>query len=135
MPKEKQSEGTLGTYAVYFPEDISLDDMQKLVVELLDNNKNMTIDIRTSHDITKIFEEGIVVGAVFNWLTKDGRVITVELNSSLLKDNEGNVTGAVASIRDVTERKKREEDFIKIKTFWIRVFYCHNKFCSEGYSI
>jgi PAS domain S-box-containing protein len=66
--------------------------------------------------VTKIFEEGIVVGAVFNWLRKDGSVINVELNSSLLKDNEGNVTGAVASIRDVTERKHREEDFIKIKT-------------------
>jgi len=66
--------------------------------------------------VTKIFEEGIVVGGVFNWLRKDGSVINVEVNSSLLKDNEGNVTGTVASIRDVTERKHKEEDYIKIKT-------------------
>jgi PAS domain S-box-containing protein len=59
--------------------------------------------------VNKLFEEGIVTGAEFTWLKKDGSPVDVELNSALLEDVEGNITGSVASIRDVTERKKVEK--------------------------
>ena len=42
-------------------------------------------------------------------LTKDGRRISVEFNVALLKDAEGRVVGAAASIQDVTARWEREK--------------------------
>ncbi|KPJ62014.1 MAG: hypothetical protein AMJ42_00335 [Deltaproteobacteria bacterium DG_8] len=59
--------------------------------------------------VTKLFEEGFVVGAEHTWLRKDGSLVDTERNVALFRDSEGNITGAVASIRDITERKKAEE--------------------------
>ena len=44
---------------------------------------------------------------------KDGTLIDVEISSALLKDTKGNITGSVATIRDITERKKTEKEIIK----------------------
>lgn len=51
--------GTVGTYAILFPDDLSLDTIKSFVVELLDQNPKMILDIRTPHDISGIFEEQI----------------------------------------------------------------------------
>lgn len=40
---------------------------------------------------------------------KDGEVIDIELSLSVLKDSDGNVTGSIGVIRDITERKRAEE--------------------------
>ena len=58
---------------------------------------------------TELFEKGIITGYQHSWLRKDGRIIDCETSVALLKDEEGNVAGAVGSIRDITERKKSEE--------------------------
>jgi PAS domain S-box-containing protein len=42
-------------------------------------------------------------------LTKDGRRISIEFNVALLKDAEGRVVGAAASIQDVTARWARDK--------------------------
>ena len=42
-------------------------------------------------------------------LTKDGRRISVEFNIALLKDTDGRVLGAAASIQDVTARWERDK--------------------------
>jgi len=42
-------------------------------------------------------------------LTKDGRRISVEFNIALLKDADGRVLGAAASIQDVTARWERDK--------------------------
>jgi PAS domain S-box-containing protein len=42
-------------------------------------------------------------------LTKDGRRISIEFNVALLKDAEGQVLGAAASIQDVTARWERDK--------------------------
>ncbi|HYA63780.1 MAG TPA: PAS domain S-box protein [Candidatus Sulfotelmatobacter sp.] len=42
-------------------------------------------------------------------LTKDGRRISVEFNIALLKDADGQVLGAAASIQDVTARWERDK--------------------------
>jgi PAS domain S-box-containing protein len=42
-------------------------------------------------------------------LTKDGRRISIEFNIALLKDADGKVLGAAASIQDVTARWEREK--------------------------
>jgi PAS domain S-box-containing protein len=49
------------------------------------------------------------VGAESIWRSKEGTLITIEANMALLKDAYGNAVGAVASIRDITERKRAEE--------------------------
>jgi len=41
--------------------------------------------------------------------TKDGRRISIEFNVALLKDAEGRVMGAAASIQDVTARWERDK--------------------------
>ena len=47
------------------------------------------------------------------WLKKDGSLIDVEVNAALLKGDDGEVTGAVSTIRDITERKEFEEKLKK----------------------
>ena len=42
-------------------------------------------------------------------LTKDGRRISIEFNVALLKDADGQVLGAAASIQDVTARWERDK--------------------------
>jgi len=42
-------------------------------------------------------------------LTKDGRIIPVEITAVALKDEKQNITGYTSIIRDITERKKAEE--------------------------
>lgn len=44
---------------------------------------------------------------------KDGRIIHIEITCNLLRDENGNYTGTEGIIRDVTERKKLEEQFIQ----------------------
>jgi PAS domain S-box-containing protein len=57
----------------------------------------------------KIREQGFITGVEYPWLRKDGSLVDIELNIALLKDKEGNTTGAVGSVRDITERKRVEE--------------------------
>ncbi len=59
--------------------------------------------------VAKLHEEGTVTGFENTWLKKDGSTVEIELNASLLKDKEGNLEGAIACVRDISERKKAEE--------------------------
>ena len=59
--------------------------------------------------LTILCEEGTVTSFELTYLKKDRNLIDVEVNSALLRDNKGNITGAVTSIRDITERKKFED--------------------------
>jgi len=46
------------------------------------------------------------------FLTEDGREYFAEVSSALLRDAAGNSTGFIAILRDITERKKMEEQLI-----------------------
>jgi len=59
--------------------------------------------------IEKLFDEGFVRGIECIGQKKDGTLISLEINSVLLKDNEGNYLGRLAGYKDITERKKSEE--------------------------
>ena len=63
--------------------------------------------------LTILFEKGVVTSFECEYLKKDGRLIKVEVNSALLKNEKGNVTGAVSSIRDITERKEIEHKLLQ----------------------
>ena len=43
-------------------------------------------------------------------IKKDGTLIDVDISLSVLKDTEGKTTGSIGVIRDITERKKAEEE-------------------------
>jgi PAS domain S-box-containing protein len=47
---------------------------------------------------------------------KDGSPISVSVSSSLVKDEEGSVTGVVAIVHDITARKRREKELRKTQS-------------------
>jgi len=60
-------------------------------------------------DIQHVLQQGSVQGVQYSALRKDGSEAPVELNASLLKGEDGNPTGIIGVIRDITERKRMEE--------------------------
>lgn len=56
-------------------------------------------------------------GAVQNWETewcrKDGSRLPVEINVTFLRDRDGSPTGAVAAVRDITERRGIEQQLLQ----------------------
>jgi PAS domain S-box-containing protein len=57
----------------------------------------------------KVFSEGFVLDYPLALRHHSGRVTDVLYNASIYRDAEGNVTGVFAAARDITERKKAEE--------------------------
>lgn len=53
---------------------------------------------------------GMVRGWVTQRVTRDGRVLTVELTRTLLRDENGNPIGSSAILRDVTERERAQNE-------------------------
>ncbi len=70
------------------------------------------IDTRREHElITKALTEmGIIKGYETKRLSKDGRVVEVDITRTALKDAEGRIVGSSAILRDITERKRLEEE-------------------------
>jgi len=60
-----------------------------------------------------LLKKGIVRGFEHRWLRKDGSLIEVEINAAILKDKSGTITGSVATIREVTERKRMEKKLLQ----------------------
>ena len=63
--------------------------------------------------VEEILKKDVMTGIERTWIKKDGSLIDVEINLAFLKDDKGNVTGSVAGIRDITERKKVEAELKK----------------------
>ena len=49
-------------------------------------------------------------------LTKDGRLINVSITASPIKDAAGKVIGVSKMVRDISARKKAEQQLILLKT-------------------
>ena len=60
-------------------------------------------------------EKGYVKNVETQRVTKDGRIIFVELTRTALKDSEGKVQGYSAVVRDITQRREAER--------WLRASY------------
>ena len=67
--------------------------------------------------VTRLQDEGLVTGFEHTWLRKDGSLIDVGVNLTFLKDSEGSITGAVGSVRDITESKKSQKEVKKARDF------------------
>jgi PAS domain S-box-containing protein len=59
--------------------------------------------------ISGILETGKVRNAEFNFVHKDGRYIPIEFNASLIYDNKGEPKAFMGISRNISERKKGEE--------------------------
>ena len=59
------------------------------------------------------FQEGRIDESENGWRRKDGHLIIIESNICLLKDKDGTIVGAVGFNRDITEKKRVEEDLKK----------------------
>jgi PAS domain S-box-containing protein len=71
---------------------------------------------KVTHMIEQLLDSGTVSNSEVKWVRKDRTVFTSEVNMIRLKDYEGNQVGSVASIRDITERKRAEEELAKLAT-------------------
>jgi len=56
------------------------------------------------------------------YVRKDGTVIWTDANVSLVRDTEGNAKFAIATVQDITERKRAEEALVRAKEEWERTF-------------
>ncbi len=64
---------------------------------------------RIMKNVEEMFEKGKVRNAEFNFIKKDGSRVPIEFNATLLKDEKGEPTSFVGISRNLTQRKKAEE--------------------------
>ncbi|MGD8506152.1 MAG: PAS domain S-box protein [Candidatus Bathyarchaeota archaeon] len=70
---------------------------------------------RALENLEKTLEQGTTRNTEYILLKKNGEEFIGELSASLIKEPSGNPTGFVAVVRDITERKKAEEELKKFK--------------------
>jgi len=59
-------------------------------------------------EIRESLEKGEIKNLEILWRRKDGSICPLEFNVKFLKDDSGNITGSIGSIRDITQRKETE---------------------------
>ena len=70
--------------------------------------------------IAELFEKGNVsYESVFK--SKDGRLVEVECNNSMIRGDDGNYVGGVSIFRDISERKKAAKEIREAKEFLEKV--------------
>jgi len=70
----------------------------------------------------RVFSEGSVQDYPLEILHRDGHNTPVLYNAALYRDDTGNVIGAFAAARDITERKRAESRLIRATEEWERTF-------------
>lgn len=74
------------------------------------------------HEVMKDLKKKETIRGVEQvWKRKDGRLLHVEVNFSVIKDIKSNATGSLACIRDVTDKKKVEKEVREAKDFLEKV--------------
>lgn len=79
-------------------------------------------DRKRKEFVGSLQEDGHVIGFEHTWVKKDGSFLDIGMNITFLKDTQENITGAVASVRDITERKKVEKEIKETKDFLENTF-------------
>ena len=67
--------------------------------------------------VKKILQEEQVKNHEINYKKKDGELVQMLFSGAVMKDKEGKVIGIVDAAKDITERKKIEEELIHEKDF------------------
>ncbi len=58
----------------------------------------------------EVLEKGYIKSREYRVISKNGSTVPVEMSAALVKDVEGNLIGFVGINRDITERKRAEEE-------------------------
>ena len=76
---------------------------------------NEITDKQAKNPVAKVLKEGIVVGLANHTvlIAKDGTKHPIDDSGAPIKDNKGNIIGVVLVFRDITERRKMEEELLK----------------------
>ncbi|MHC4536895.1 MAG: sensor histidine kinase, partial [Planctomycetota bacterium] len=69
---------------------------------------------KAAENLKKTLEQGTLRNVEYTLLTKDGREFSAELSASLIRDADGNPSALVGITKDITERKKSEEEIERI---------------------
>ena len=64
----------------------------------------------TSENIRKLFEDGIILRHETQRLTKDGRILDVAFRAAVFSENEGEPSGELVLLRDITHQKRIERN-------------------------
>ncbi|MCL5057499.1 MAG: PAS domain S-box protein [Actinobacteria bacterium] len=74
--------------------------------------------------LIKLVSAGIKInkGLSIRLLDRNGKVILAELNASILYDDQGNYKGIFGTLRDITERKRVEEELTLQKAYFQQLF-------------
>ena len=71
---------------------------------------------KATKNLKKTLDQGEVRNIEYTFLTRDGHEFPTELSASVLKDSSGKVVGFVSVAKNISERKKAEEELRKFKT-------------------
>jgi PAS domain S-box-containing protein len=72
--------------------------------------------------LEKLIEEGEVKNFETSFRTKDSRNIPVLFSSSVMKDKDENISSMVCTARDITDRKRAEEQLLNAAQQWRTTF-------------
>ena len=76
------------------------------VFNIMDEERRKVIE----NPATKAMQEGVVIGLVKHILiARDGTEIPIDDSAAAIRDDRGNITGAVLVFHDITERRRAEE--------------------------
>lgn len=72
---------------------------------------------RATHSLENTLKDGLTRDVEYTAVSKDGHELPIELSASVVRDVSGRPVGFVAIIRDITERKKAEEEIRSLARF------------------
>ena len=72
--------------------------------------------------VEQVFEQGIVRGFETTRKHKDGHSIQVETSVALLRNPDGTPAGGISSTRDITERKRLEDQLQRSRDYLEKIF-------------
>ncbi len=87
--------------------------------EIIGKHSSVLVNKKEEHakisadTIAQLFETGFLESVEAVWERKDGSLLPIEANMALLKDSADNIIGGVSTIRDITDRKKHQEELKK----------------------
>jgi PAS domain S-box-containing protein len=89
-----------------------LSDSSHKPMKTVFNIINEQTRLEVESPIDRVLKEGMVVGLANHTvlIRKDGNEVPIDDSGAPIKDNEGKTTGVVLVFRDITERKKAEDE-------------------------
>lgn len=70
---------------------------------------------RALNNVKKAIKDGVIKNIEYDFLRKNGSKIPVELSASVIYDEDNNPKSIIAFIRDISERKKLEEEVLMVQ--------------------